>query len=151
MRAMTKRFGDEDFLAAWGHGWSCGHPEALVPLYAAGCRYVDVGSSVEVIGHDELRRFYRAMLKFAPDSEVRFLDGHGDGRGFAAEWIWSGTASGSIRLDGKVHPAPGAFFSVPGVAYCTLADDGTIASHKDYYDMRAVLQQAGLLTEGQPA
>jgi steroid delta-isomerase-like uncharacterized protein len=120
-------------------------------MYAADCLYVDVGSAVEVNGHDQLRRFYRAMLAFAPDSTVRFLDGHGDERGFAAEWIWSGTASGSIRIDGQVLPCPGAAFSVPGVAYCTLAGDGTIASHKDYYDMRAVLQQAGLLAAAQPA
>jgi steroid delta-isomerase-like uncharacterized protein len=148
---MTARFGDEDFLAAWAHGWSCGNPEALVPLYAPDCLYVDVGSSLEVRGHDQLRRFYRAMLAFAPDSDIRFLDVYGDGRGFAAEWIWSGTASGSIRIDGKVLACAGASFSVAGVGYCTLAEDGTIASHKDYYDMRAVLKQAGLLAEAQPA
>ncbi len=122
-----------------------------MPLYAAECVYVDVGSAVEVRGHEQLRRFYRAMLAFAPDSQVRFLDVYGDGRGFAAEWIWSGTASGAIRIDGDVLPCPGAAFSVPGVAYCTLAADGTIASHKDYYDMRAVLKQAGVLGEAQPA
>jgi steroid delta-isomerase-like uncharacterized protein len=148
---MTARFGDDDFLAAWGHGWSCGDPEVLVPVYAPDCVYVDVGSSVEVHGHDRLRKFYRAMLAFAQDSNVRFLDVYGDDRGFAAEWIWSGTASGSIQIDGELLPCPGASFSVPGVAYCTLAADGTIATHKDYYDMRAVLKQAGVLTAAQPA
>lgn len=142
---MTPRFGDPAFLEAWGHGWSCGDPEALIPLYAPDCRYLDVGSAIECVGHDQLRRFYRAMLAFAPDSDVKFLDAYGDRRGFAAEWIWSGTASGSLRLDGEIHACPGASFSVPGVAYCALAADGTIVSHKDYYDMRAVLKQAGLL------
>ena len=31
-------------------------------------------------------------------------------------------------------PATGASFSVRGVAYCTLNDDGVIATHHDYYD-----------------
>ena len=32
--AMAKRFGDEGYLDAWGNGWSCGDPEALLPFYA---------------------------------------------------------------------------------------------------------------------
>lgn len=142
---MTRRFGDEGFLEGWAEGWSCGDPDALLPFYAADARYVDVGNDLTVNGHDELRRFYGWMLAFAPDSRVVFNAAHGDGSGFAARWVWSGTAGGPLRVDGHVYPATGARFSVPGVAFCILAPDGTIASHEDFYDMRAVLKQLDLL------
>ena len=86
------------------------------------------------------------MLAFAPDSKVTFGAAHGDDRGFAARWTWSGTAAGSLKVDDHLYPATGSRFSVPGVAFCTLADGGTIASHEDYYDLRAVLVQLNLLT-----
>src|SRR4051812_9130008 len=46
--SMTKRFGAEGFLKAWGDAWSCGDPEALLPFYAADARYVDVGNDLTV-------------------------------------------------------------------------------------------------------
>jgi hypothetical protein len=79
------------------------------------------------------------MLKFAPDSTIRFEPAVGDDRGFAARWMWSGTAAGPLRVGETLYPAAGTTFEVPGVAYCTLADDGTIASHEDYYDMHALV------------
>jgi len=144
---MSKRYGDEGFLEAWATGWSCGDPEALLPFYAGDARYVDVGNNLTVKGHAELRRFYGWMLAFAPDSRVDFTAAHGDRAGFAARWTWSGTGDGPLKVDGRLHPATGRHFSVPGVAFCTLADDGTIAAHEDYYDLRAVLAQLGLPAE----
>jgi steroid delta-isomerase-like uncharacterized protein len=142
---MTERFGDPEFLDAWAVAWSCANPDALLPFYADDARYVDVGNNLTVKGHGELRRFYGWMLAFAPDSKVVFTSVHGDDRGFAARWTWSGTADGPLKVDDHVYPATGTAFSVPGVAFCTLAGDGTIASHEDYYDMRAVLNQLKLL------
>lgn len=142
---MAPRFGDQGFLEAWGHGWSCGDPDVLLPLYRPDARYLDVSSGLTFTGHDEIRRFYRWMLAFAPDSTVAFDSAHGDGDGFAARWTWSGTASGRLKVDEQIHPATGLHFSVPGVAFCALGHDGTIASHEDYYDMRAVLKQLKLL------
>jgi steroid delta-isomerase-like uncharacterized protein len=141
---MAKRFGDQGFLDAWGEAWSCGEPEVLLPFYASDARYVDVGNNLTVKGHDELRRFYGWMLAFAPDSRVVFDTVHGDDRGFAARWTWSGTGAGPLKVGDQLYPATGAHFSVPGVAFCALADDGSIASHEDYYDMRAVLDQLNL-------
>jgi hypothetical protein len=80
------------------------------------------------------------MLKFAPDSRIEFESAHGDDRGFAARWNWSGTASGPLRVGDETFDASSKPFSVPGVAYCTLAQDGTLASHEDYYDMHAVIR-----------
>ena len=143
---MAKRFGDESFLDEWGGAWSGGEVEMLLPFYAPEARYTDVGNNLTVNGHAELSRFFRWMLAFSPDSKVIFGSAHGDDRGFAARWDWSGTAAGSLKVDDHLYPATGTRFSVPGVAFCTLADDGTIASHEDYYDLRAVLVQLNLLT-----
>jgi steroid delta-isomerase-like uncharacterized protein len=146
----VKRFGEDGFLGAWGEAWSCGNPEVLLPFYAADARYADMGNELTVTGHDQIRRFYDWMLAFSPDSKVVFGAAHGDGGGFAARWTWSGTAAGPIKVGEHVYPAAGIRFSVPGVAFCTLAADGRIASHEDYYDMRAVLQQLNLMPEPTP-
>jgi steroid delta-isomerase-like uncharacterized protein len=138
---VAERFGDEGFLRAWGEAWSGGDPETLLPFYAADARYADVGNNLTVTGHDDIRRFYGWMLAFSADSRVVFDAAHGDGAGFAARWVWSGTATGPLKVGGRLYPATEAHFSVPGVAFCTLAAGGEIASHEDYYDMRAVLEQ----------
>ncbi|MGH8999572.1 MAG: nuclear transport factor 2 family protein [Acidimicrobiia bacterium] len=142
---MTARFGDDGFLKWWGHAWSCGDPEELVPGYAPDGRYTDVSSNVTCVGHDQLRRFYRWMLSFAPDSEVIFGSAHGDAGGFAATWTWSGTASGPLQVDDRTYQASGVRFVVPGVAFCTLAADGTMASHEDYWDRQGILTQLRLV------
>jgi len=139
------RFGDAGYLAAWGEAWSCGDADRLLPFYAPGAVYTDVGSDLAFGGHDAIRDFYDFMLKFAPDGLIEFHDAHGDEHGFAAEWTWSGTAVGKLKVRDSVYPATGKAFSVPGVAFCTLADDGTLRSHSDYWDMHAVLLQLGVL------
>lgn len=140
MTTSVVRFGEEGFLEAWGRAWSCGEPAEVLPLFAPDARYRDVGSDVTFIGHDEIARFYRFMLGFAPDSLVVFDSAYGDRHGFAAHWTWSGTASGPLRVGDEVFPASGKRFEVPGVAYCELTADGLLASHDDYYDMHAVIR-----------
>jgi hypothetical protein len=81
------------------------------------------------------------MLRFAPDSHIAFDSACGDRAGFASRWMWSGTASGPLRVGERLYPATDKAFSVPGVAYCTLTPDGLLASHEDYYDMLAVVRQ----------
>jgi hypothetical protein len=97
---MAKPFGDQGFCDAWGRAWSCGDVDALLPFYPPRPATRDVGNNLAVTGH-ELRRFYRWMLAFAPDSKVVSAAAHGD--------------------------------------------EGTIASHEDYYDLRSVLMQLKLL------
>ena len=138
---MVSRFGDEDFLEVWGKAWSSGKPEMLLPLYAPTARYRDIGSELTFDGHEEIARFLRYMLRFAPDSMIHFDSAHGNRSGFAARWVWSGTATGALRVRDELFPATGTRFSVPGVAYCTLNGDGLLASHEDYYDMHAVIRQ----------
>jgi steroid delta-isomerase-like uncharacterized protein len=135
------RFGEPGFLDVWGEAWSAGEPEPLLRFFAPDARYRDVGSGLTFVGHDEISRFVRFMLRFAPDSRISFESAYGDRDGFAARWRWAGTASGPLRVGDRLYPATGKTFSVPGVAYCALTADGLIASHEDYYDMLDVVRQ----------
>ena len=138
---MTPKSRDAGFLDRWGSAWTAPDITELLEFYAPDARYRDVGSDLTFDGHGEIERFQRYMFKFAPDSRVEFHTAHGDAEGFAAEWTWSGTAAGPLRVPGGEHPATGASFSVRGVAYCTLDADGLIATHDDYYDMLDVVRQ----------
>lgn len=136
---------DPAFLAAWGAAWSAPEPDDLLALYAPDAVYTDVGSDLVFTGHDELAAFFRFMLRFCPDGEIVFHEAHGDGDGFAATWTWSGTAAGPLRIRDRTWPATGRRFSVPGVAFCTTAPDGTIATHRDFWDVHDALLQLGLV------
>ena len=132
---------DGDFLERWAEAWSCGDPTALREVFTPDARYEDVGSGAAFHGQEEIERFYRWMLRFSPDSRIEFHTLHGDERGFGARWTWSGTAAGPLLLHGELVPTNGASFSVPGIAWCTVAADGRLGSHEDYYDMHAVVRQ----------
>ena len=95
-------------------------------------------------GRDEIARFHRWMLKFAPDSVIEFSDAcAADGRLYL-EWVWSGTFEGALRLpDGSSVQSTDANFSVPGVAACRYAANGELLSHRDYWDLSTVLRQVG--------
>jgi steroid delta-isomerase-like uncharacterized protein len=135
------RFGDTDFLATWGAAWSGGDPDVLLAYYSTNATYQDVGSNLTFNGHSQISKFFTYMLKFSPDSFIEFDRVFGDTNGFAADWTWSGTAAGPLRLGDQLIPAAHVKFSVPGVAFCTLGNDGLIASHEDYYDMRSIVEQ----------
>lgn len=131
-------------LAAWGRAWSADTVDDLLAFHTPDTVYTDVGSDLTFHGHDELRGFFDFMLRFAPDGLIEFHEAHGDDAGFAATWTWSGTAAGKFKVGDTVHPATGKRFSVPGVAFCTTTPDGLIKTHRDYWDVHAVLVQLGL-------
>jgi SnoaL-like polyketide cyclase len=95
-------------------------------------------------GRAEIARFHRWMLKFAPDSVIDFSNAcAADGRLYL-EWVWSGTFEGALRLpDGSSVQSTGAKFSVPGDAACRYAADGELQSHRDYWNVSALLTQVG--------
>lgn len=142
---MSRPVDDPGFLEAWGRAWSCGDPDAVLPFYADDGVYTDVASALTFKGHDEIRRFYRFMLAFSPDALTVFDAAYGDTTGFAARWTWSGTATGPLSVHGHLYPATGRKYSVTGVSFCTLAADGRIASHEDYWDMHTLLEQLGFM------
>lgn len=143
--------GDPGFLEAWSAAWSASDPAALLEMYSPDTLYVDVGSAASYQGRGELEGFFAHMLKFARDSRIVFHNYAGDAGSFASEWTWSGTAQGRLMLNGQLLERSAKRFAVEGVAFCTRAEAGLIASHKDYYDMRALLGQLGLADPRGPA
>ena len=138
-------YSDPGFAEAYGAAWSASDDAPLLRYFAEGGAYTDTGSSITVRGHAGIARFRAAMFAFSHDSTIVFSSLlHGAG-GFAAEWIWSGTNSGDLVLDGVRHAATGRRYSVRGVALCSVDETGAITAHVDYYDMRSLLTQIGVL------
>jgi steroid delta-isomerase-like uncharacterized protein len=134
---------DADFAAAYSRAWTS-EPGQLIDFFAPNGSYTDVAMGATYHGHDEIARFHRWMLKFAPDSAIEFSDACAAGGRLYLQWIWSGTFEGSLRLpDGASVEATGAKFSIPGVAACQYAADGKLLSHRDYWDLGTVLRQVG--------
>ena len=104
----------------------------------------DVKNATYTGRREEIARFHRWMLKFAPDSVITFSDAcAADGRLYL-QWIWIGTFDGALRLpDGSSVQSTGANFSVPGVAACRYAANGELLSHRDYWDLGTVLSPVG--------
>jgi steroid delta-isomerase-like uncharacterized protein len=137
-------YGDPGFLEAYGNAWSQRDTEPLLRYFADDGEYTDTGSSVAFRGHAEIARFVALMFAFSHDSRVEYTSLLSGRDGFAAEWTWSGTASGKLVLDGRTYPRTDRPFSVNGVALCKVDASRAITSHVDYYDMRALLKQLDL-------
>jgi steroid delta-isomerase-like uncharacterized protein len=134
---------DSDFAAAYSRAWTS-QPIQLLDFFAPDGNYTDVAMDTTYNGRAEIARFHRWMLKFAPDSVIDFSNAcAADGRLYL-EWVWSGTFEGALRLpDGSSVQSTGAKFSVPGVAACRYAADGELQSHRDYWNVSALLTQVG--------
>ena len=134
---------DVEFADAYSRAWTS-RPAQLLEFFAPDGSYTDVAMGATYNGRDEIARFHRWMLKFAPDSVIEFSDASTtDGRLYL-QWVWSGTFEGALRLpDGWSVKSTGANFSVPGVAACRCAANGDLLSHCDYWDLSTVLRQIG--------
>ncbi|WP_329410251.1 nuclear transport factor 2 family protein [Nocardia vinacea] len=135
---------DARFAEIYSHAWTA-DPEALLQFFAIDGTYTDVAMGSTYEGHKGIGKFHRYMLEFAPDSAIVFGDTYAaDGRLYS-EWIWSGTFAGALRLrSGKLVDATGTHFSVPGVAACTYNPDGRLTTHRDFWDLYTVLNQASI-------
>jgi steroid delta-isomerase-like uncharacterized protein len=134
---------DADFAAAYSQAWTS-QPVELLDFFTPDGSYTDVAMAATYYGRAEIARFHRWMLKFAPDSAIEFSDACPcDGRLYL-RWVWSGTFHGALRLpDGSSVQSTGAKFSVPGIAACRYAADGELQSHRDYWNVSALLTQVG--------
>lgn len=142
--SSTCRPTDRGFAEHYSRAWT-EDVEGLIDLFAPDGSYTDVAMGVTYEGHAGLRRFYRFMLRFAPDSEIRFGDTHASDGHLCSEWVWSGTCTEPLRLrSGALIDRRGVRFSVPGVAVCSYREDGLITSHRDFWDLATVLHQAGV-------
>ena len=135
---------DPTFIGEYSRAWSS-DLDALLDFFAPDGTYTDVAMGGHYEGHDGVATFFRFMLKFAPDSTVHFEEAEGADGLLVAEWTWSGTFAGPLRLrDGSLLDASGTPFSVPGVAVCHYGADGRLTSHRDFWDLATVLDQAGV-------
>lgn len=135
---------DPTFAKAYSAVWTS-DPDGLVKFFAPDGTYTDVAMDGTYQGHEGIARFHRFMLKFASDSVIEFGDTYASDGRLYAEWVWSGSFNGPLRLrSGKLIDAAGTKFSVPGVAVCKYDADGKLTSHADYWDLATVLDQAGV-------
>ena len=134
---------DADFAVAYSRAWTS-EPGELLDFFAPDGSYTDVAFDATYTGREEIARFHRWMLKFAPDSAIEFSNACAAGGLLYLEWVWSGTFEGALRLpDGSSVASTGANFSIDGVAACRCADDGKLLSHRDYWDLSTMLRQVG--------
>jgi steroid delta-isomerase-like uncharacterized protein len=140
---VTSHPSSPGFAAAYSRAWTS-EPAQLLEFFEPDGSYTDVAFGATYNGRDEIARFHRWMLKFAPDSAIEFSNScAADGRLYL-EWVWSGTFEGALRLpDGSSVQSTGGNFSIPGVAACRYADTGELLSHRDYWDLSTLLRQIG--------
>jgi hypothetical protein len=132
---------DDDFAEAYSRAWTS-EPVQLLDFFAPDGSYTDVAFDATYTGPEEIARFHRWMLKFAPDSVIEFSDACAADGLLYLQWVWSGTFVGALRLpDGSSVQSTGGDFSVPGVAACRYAASGQLLNHRDYWDLCTLLRQ----------
>lgn len=139
-------FGHPAFIQDYGAAWSGG--DLLSSWFSEDGQYVESSYGNTYTGRDEIRRFVRFMFAFSQDSCIEFVNICGDERLFTMEWVWSGTATGPIRIEGLVHPASGLPYRIPGVAVCRADSHGKVTYHRDYYDLLTLMRQLGIRSSG---
>ncbi|MUL67870.1 hypothetical protein BOO86_25590 [Mycobacterium sp. CBMA 234] len=139
---------DEAYPAAYSEAWT-NDPQGLLAFFADDGTYADIAMGTTYRGHDEILRFHRWMLKFAPDSVIEFTEPATQQGRIYMEWTWSGSFAGALRLrDGRRLEATGDRFSIVGIGSCRFGDDGKLTSHRDFWDAAELVEQ---LTSGRPA
>lgn len=134
-KANVIPYGHPGFLAAYGAVWSSGDNALLASYFSEDGSYV---------GHEQIARFSRFMHAFSRDVKIDYLSHCGEANLFALEWVWSGLATGPIRIDGITYPASNKHYEIPGVAICRANARGEITYHRDYYDLLTLMRQLGI-------
>jgi steroid delta-isomerase-like uncharacterized protein len=137
-------YGQDAFVQAYGAVWSSGDAELLGRYFAEDGEYVESSYDHTYSGRAEIGRFSRFMRAFSQQVKIEYVSHCGTRELFALEWVWSGLASGPIRIGEKVFPPTNKPYSVPGVAICRARGDGLIVSHRDYYDIMTLMRQIGI-------
>jgi steroid delta-isomerase-like uncharacterized protein len=137
-------YGQDRFMEAYGAVWSSGDAELLGRYFTEDAQYVESSYGNTYTGRVEIGRFSRFMHAFSDKVKIEYTSHCGTREQFALEWMWSGVATGPIRIGDKVHPATNKPYAVPGVAICRADRDGLITLHRDYYDVMTLLRQIGI-------
>ena len=105
---------DAGFADAYSRAWTS-EPVQLLNFFAPDGTYTDVAMGATYTGRKEIARFHRWMLRFAPDSVIKFSDACAYDGQLYLQWVWSRTFEGALPLpDGSSVQPTGADFTVPG-------------------------------------
>lgn len=137
-------YGQPGFVSSYGEVWSSGNADLLASFFSEDGRYVESSYSHSYDGREQVKRFSRFMHAFSRDLKIEFSNHCGDASGFALEWVWTGIATGPIRIEGVTYPASNKPYEIPGVAICRANDRGQITYHRDYYDLLTLMRQLGI-------
>lgn len=137
-------YGHPGFLAAYGAVWSSGDGALLASYFSVDGSYVESSYNHSYDGREQIARFSRFMHAFSRDVKIEYVSHCGDTELFALEWVWSGIATGPIRIDGVVYPASNTRYEIPGAAICRANEHGEITYHRDYYDLLTLMRQLGI-------
>lgn len=143
MSRITPHPTDDHFASAYSEAWT-NDPAGLIDFFTPDGTYTDVAMGTTYTGRDGILRFHRWMLKFAPDSAIRFYDAVAQDGVAYLEWSWSGSIDGPLRLpSGESLDAAGKRFDAIGVAACRYTGEGKLTSHRDFWDFGLLVDQLG--------
>lgn len=124
----------------WASAWANRHSDRLIALFADDGMLEDVALQVVSRGRLAIQTFVNGIFDAVPDLALHLTDDFASGTFAAAEWIMSGTLSGSLLG----LPATGKSFSIRGAAIFEL-QDGKIARSSIYWDMSTLVRQLGTI------
>jgi steroid delta-isomerase-like uncharacterized protein len=129
------------FEAAWN-----GNAEAASDLVADDVEYLEVPTGRRSENPEAVVSWIEETRAWVPDFTIRTVGVTVCGDHVTWEWIMEGTQTGAWpELRSTNRP-----FAVPGVSVLTLRD-GRIATGRNYWDMRDLSTQLGLIGEETPA
>ncbi len=137
-------YGQPGFIAAYGAVWSSGDSALLGTYFSEDGCYVESSYNDRYEGREQIGRFSRFMHAFSREVKIEYLSHCGDASLFTLEWLWSGVATGPIRIDGVVYPATHKAYAIAGAAVCRANAQGEITYHRDYYDLLTLMRQLGI-------
>ncbi|MEO8296536.1 MAG: ester cyclase [Burkholderiales bacterium] len=140
-------YGQPGFMQAYTNVWSCGDGNQIGNYFEEDGQYIESSYGDVYDGRAGASKFCRFMFAFSKDSRIDYTSHCGNADGFALEWIWSGTATGPIFINGKVYPPTQKRYAVPGVAICRAGKNGLMALHRDYYDILTLMRQIGIVED----
>jgi SnoaL-like polyketide cyclase len=136
----------DGYIDAWlGHVVAGGPGGAaalalLIGFMADDVVYDDVPSAARFVGHQGVADMARIAFELSADLTLEIASRQTDGRSFAFETRSSGTNTGRLGP----MAATGRSFTLRGVSIGTVTRDGLVDTHRDYWDMAALLGQLGL-------
>jgi len=115
--------------------------ERLLRFMSENVRYEDVPSSSVFEGHDGIAAMCAGAFQMSSDLTFEIVTRQTDGRLYAFETLGTGTNTGAI---GPI-PGTGRRIEFRGISIGSVSPDGLVESHRDYWDMTALLVQLGVL------